>query len=79
MQIDRSFIKAHMKYFEKSDKTSQDEELGKAIYYHIVVGEKRLENGAWYFEDEKAGKLKGLIGFRTCLTTEAETFCGPRS
>ncbi len=58
-----------LEYFTKSDKEYTCPWKGEATYYHIKVGEDRLENGAWSYENPKeaAKEIAGHMCFESDL------------
>ncbi|KAH6660405.1 hypothetical protein BKA67DRAFT_653584 [Truncatella angustata] len=62
-------------YFSKTDHTTHCPWKGDASYYTIKIGDKNLENAAWYYPDtfEKANHIKGYVAFyknKVNITTE---------
>ncbi len=51
--------------FEASDHTSVCGWKGTAHYYHVVVGDERNENAAWYYPEPKeaAANISGHLAF----------------
>ena len=45
----------NQEYFEKSDHHTKCPWKGKASYYHINAGGKRIDNGAWYYPAPLSG------------------------
>lgn len=54
-----------MDFFTESDKEYTCPWKGEATYYHIIVGDERIANGAWSYEDPKdaAKQIAGHICF----------------
>lgn len=54
-----------MECFEKSEHTSVCGWKGTASYYHVVVGDSRNENAAWYYPapKEAAENIRGRVAF----------------
>jgi len=54
-----------MEYLTSSPRSSWCEWKGQAAYYSISVGDKRVENAAWYYPRPAAGfgSLKGYVAF----------------
>jgi uncharacterized protein (DUF427 family) len=53
-------------FLRPSDRHTRCPKKGKASYYDVVVGDRVVENGAWYYPDPIASappQLKGLIAF----------------
>ena len=52
-------------FFEKSESTTFCTWKGVASYYHVVVGEDRNVDSAWYYEDpyEAASAISGYVAF----------------
>lgn len=63
-QILRYLVEGHKKFYEKSDKVATSDVYGPITFYHIVVGDKRVENAAWVYDSDQAGDLKAWIGYR---------------
>ncbi|KAK9770241.1 hypothetical protein AB5N19_10979 [Seiridium cardinale] len=62
-------------YFSKTDHSTHCPWKGDASYYTIKVGDKSLDNAAWYYPDtkEKANHIKGYVAFyqtKVDITTE---------
>ncbi len=55
----------HMDQFERTESTSSCPFKGQANYYDVVVGEKRLQDVAWIYEDpyDEHRALKDHIAF----------------
>lgn len=54
-----------MTYLEPSSHRSTCPWKGEAHYYHVVVGDKRNENAAWYYPQPKpaADNIKDYVAF----------------
>jgi len=54
-----------MQYLEPSPKRTTCEFKGEAHYYHLVVGEHRVSNAAWYYPEPKPGfeSIAGYVAF----------------
>src|ERR1700730_5615417 len=70
---------------EPSDRHTHCPKKGEASYYSIRVGERVIENGAWYYPDpiEGAPPIDGLIAFYwnrmdSWLEENEEVFGHPR-
>ncbi|KAI1845758.1 hypothetical protein JX265_000063 [Neoarthrinium moseri] len=52
-------------FFSKTDHSTHCPWKGDASYYTLKVGDKELENAAWYYPEtkEKANNIKGYVAF----------------
>ncbi|KAF7531663.1 hypothetical protein G7054_g8666 [Neopestalotiopsis clavispora] len=52
-------------YFTKTSHTTHCPWKGDASYYTLKIGDKELENAAWYYPDtkEKANHIKDYVAF----------------
>ena len=62
-----------MQYLEPSPKRTTCEFKGEASYFHLVIGEHRVANVAWYYPEPKPGyeALAGYIAFYASALDEA--------
>jgi len=65
---------ARMDLLEPSQHVTHCPFKGDATYWHLVVGDKRVENAAWSYEDPlpEVSDIKGLIAF---YTDKVDCFC----
>jgi uncharacterized protein (DUF427 family) len=56
---------ADMSRLERSDRKSYCPYKGEASYFHVVVGERRLENAVWSYEDPypAVAEIKDRLAF----------------
>ncbi len=54
-----------MQYLEESDTTTACPWKGIAHYYNVIVGDRRINDAAWYYPEPKqeAGRIKDHIAF----------------
>ncbi len=59
-------------YFQDSSKQTTCPWKGEAKYYDIVIGDKVLSNGAWYYPDPKeaAKNIAGYLAFDRAVTVD---------
>ncbi len=55
----------NMKYLKENGHHTNSDELGQVNYYDIVVNDKVLKNGAWYYPDFKlhSREFKDFVTF----------------
>ena len=61
-------------HFQESDRQYTCPWKGDAGYYHVVVGDKRAEDAAWYYPDpkEEARQIKDHVAFDADRVTVTE-------
>lgn len=59
-------------HFQPSDHHTICPWKGKASYYHIIVGDEVVKNGAWYYPEPKAAaaNIKNHVAFYGMVNVE---------
>lgn len=82
------FPKNHVKldFLKGSDRRSEDEKLGQAVYWHVEAGGKKAENAAWCYEKPGKGAPAGISDYiafdweamDTWMEEDEEVYSHPR-